>query len=104
MSIKQEHGASTSVRSPVAMVSATESHPTSPADSTVMSPIREFLNSRGSGRLADQSFAAVMLLCACSIFLIVLFIFTILIVRSHLSLTAFGWKFFTGQAWDPVAG
>jgi len=63
-----------------------------------------FLNSRGSGRLADQSFAAVMLLCASSIFVIVIFIFTILIARSHESLTAFGWKFFTRQAWDPVAG
>ena len=32
--------------------------------STLTSPIRRFLNSRGSGRLADQSFATVMLLCA----------------------------------------
>jgi phosphate transport system permease protein len=69
-----------------------------------VSPIRAFLNSRGSGRLADSSFATVMLLCACSIFVIVLFIFTILTVRSHLSLAAFGWKFFTRQAWDPVSG
>jgi phosphate transport system permease protein len=69
-----------------------------------MSPIRKFLNARGSGRLADSSFAAVMLLCACSIFVLVLFIFTILILHSRLSLAAFGWKFFIRQAWDPVAG
>ena len=68
------------------------------------SPIRAYLSKRGSGRLADSSFAAVMLLCACSIFAIVLFILSILILRSHLSLVQFGWKFFTREAWDPVAG
>jgi phosphate transport system permease protein len=104
MSIEQEHGASPSVTPPVAAVPATEPQQTASRGTIVTSPIRTFLNSRGSGRLADQSFATVMLLCACSIFLIVLFILTILIVRSHLSLTAFGWKFFTRQAWDPVAG
>lgn len=45
-----------------------------------------------------------MLVCACSIFVIVLFIFWILIRNSHLSLAAFGWKFFTREAWDPVSG
>jgi phosphate transport system permease protein len=68
------------------------------------SPIREYLSKRGSGSLADNSFAAVMLLCACSIFAIVLFIFGILVIHSHLSLVQFGWKFFTRQAWDPVSG
>ena len=68
------------------------------------SPIREYLSKRGSGSLADNSFAAVMLICACSIFAIVLFIFGILVIHSRLSLTQFGWKFFTSQAWDPVAG
>jgi phosphate transport system permease protein len=68
------------------------------------SPIRTFLSSRGSGSLADNTFAALMLICACSIFAIVLFIFCILVLRSKLSLAAFGWKFFTREAWDPVAG
>jgi phosphate transport system permease protein len=68
------------------------------------SPIREFLNRRGSGRIADRSFATVMLVCALSIFAIVAFIFIILISRSKLSLAAFGFKFFTRQAWDPVSG
>ncbi len=68
------------------------------------SVIRDFLSKRGSGSLADNSFAAVMLLCACSIFAIVLFIFGILVVHSRPSLAAFGWKFFTRQAWDPVSG
>ena len=75
-----------------------------PSGNLALSPIREFLSKRGSGRLADNSFAAAMLVCACSIFVIVLFILVILIVRSHLSIVQFGWKFFVSQSWDPVAG
>ncbi|WP_229668722.1 phosphate ABC transporter permease subunit PstC [Edaphobacter acidisoli] len=54
--------------------------------------------------MADNSFAGIVLACACSIFAIVLMILVILIVRSHLTLVQFGWKFFTNQAWDPVSG
>jgi len=72
--------------------------------STGPSPIREFLNQRSSGRLADASFATLMLICALSIFAIVAFIFIILVSRSKLSLAAFGYKFFTRSAWDPVSG
>jgi phosphate transport system permease protein len=68
------------------------------------SPIRDFLRKRGSGRIADNSFAAVMLVCACTIFAIVLFIFGILVLHSRPSLVAFGWKFFSRSAWDPVSG
>ena len=71
---------------------------------TPPSPIRDFLRQRGSGRIADNSFAAVMLVCACSIFAIVLFIFGILVLHSRPSLVQFGWKFFTRSAWDPVSG
>jgi phosphate transport system permease protein len=73
---------------------------------TAMAPsaIREFLKTRGSGGLADNTFAAVMVLCACSIFVIVLFILVILVMRSKLSLAQFGFKFFSSQAWDPVSG
>jgi phosphate transport system permease protein len=73
-------------------------------EAAIQSPIREFLNKRGSGRFADNSFAAVMLLCACSIFAIVLFIAAILTARSKLSLAQFGLKFFMRSAWDPVNG
>ena len=45
-----------------------------------------------------------MVVCACSIFAIVIFILTILVLRSRLSLTEFGFKFFSSQAWDPVSG
>jgi phosphate transport system permease protein len=78
--------------------------PVAAVGGATLSPIRDFLSKRGSGRLADDSFAAVMLICACSIFAIVLFIFGILIMHSRLSLAQFGWKFFTTQAWDPVSG
>jgi phosphate transport system permease protein len=74
------------------------------ASNAAPSLIREYLSKRGSGSRADNSFAAVMLVCACSIFAIVLFIFGILVIHSHLSLAQFGWKFFTRQAWDPVSG
>jgi phosphate transport system permease protein len=68
------------------------------------SAIRDFLNRRGSGSLVDNGFAAIMLLCALSIFAIVLFIFGILVIHSRPSLAEFGWKFFTRGAWDPVSG
>lgn len=102
MSIQNEHGAPLPVR-PVIPAAPVAEDKQSYASEPV-SAIRTFLNSRGSGRLADTSFATLMLVCACSIFLIVLFIFWVLIRNSHLSLVAFGWKFFTREAWDPVAG
>ena len=68
------------------------------------SAIRLFLANRGSGRIADRAFAGIMLVCACSIFAIVIFIATILVLRSKLSLSQFGFKFFTSQSWDPVSG
>jgi phosphate transport system permease protein len=75
-----------------------------PAAGAVASPIREFLNNRGSGALADNSFAALTFVCALSIFAIVMFIFGILVLHSRPSLAEFGLKFFTRGAWDPVAG
>ncbi len=66
--------------------------------------IREFLSARGSGALADRSFASLMLVCAATLFAIVLFIVTILTLRSKLSLAQFGWHFFARTAWDPVNG
>ncbi|HEY4379644.1 MAG TPA: phosphate ABC transporter permease subunit PstC, partial [Acidobacteriaceae bacterium] len=68
------------------------------------SPIRRFLQARGSGSVADQTFAALMLLCGLSIFAIVVFILTILIEQSKLSLHQFGISFFKSSSWDPVAG
>ena len=66
--------------------------------------IRSFLNSRPAGTVADKGFAALLLLCASSTFAIVLFILSILVLRSRLTLHQFGWRFFTSSAWDPVNG
>ena len=45
-----------------------------------------------------------MIVCAMSIFLIVLLIVWVLVANSKLSIHAFGFKFFTQSAWDPVQG
>jgi phosphate transport system permease protein len=105
MTKEREPGSPPPVPAPVAAQPLTSASSVNPAPAGgEPSVIRTFLNSRGSGRLADSSFAGLMLVCACSIFAIVLFIVVILILRSHLSLAAFGWKFFMRQAWDPVSG
>lgn len=102
MNIPKEHDA------PVPAEGVTDAAGAAPesVSSSVQAPslIRSYLNSRGSGRIADTSFATLMLICACTIFVIVLFIFWVLVKNSHLSLAAFGWKFFTREAWDPVSG
>lgn len=101
----------TTERDPVSPTPLPNVVPVAPSEDLASQPInhepsvvRAFLNTRGSGRLADNAFATVMLICACSIFVIVLFIFSILITHSKLSIAAFGLKFFSRQAWDPVSG
>ena len=74
------------------------------AGPSLPSPIRDFLSRRGSGKMADDAFGGLMLVCALSIFAIVIFIATILVVRSKLTIGQFGFKFFMGQNWDPVSG
>ncbi len=95
-------------RSPIPSPAANSSVMTTSAGSSPrqgeLTPVRAYLNSRPSGRYADSSFAGLMLVCALSIFAIVLFILFILVSHSRLSLVAFGWKFFTQKAWDPVSG
>jgi len=55
-------------------------------------------------RMADEAFRYATLLCAASILGIVALIFYELIDKSKLSIGQFGWKFFSGTNWDPVAG
>ncbi len=74
------------------------------APAQVASEIRRFLIERGSGKAADSSFAALMVVCALSVILIVLLIVFVLVVHSKLSIHTFGWKFFTTSTWDPVNG
>lgn len=100
MTIEREPGALVPDPSPLTPA-ASESHASGAAAPSL---IRDYLSKRGSGRVADASFSALMLLCACSIFAIVAFILWILVLRSHLSLAAFGIRFFFRSAWDPVAG
>ena len=100
MTLQQEPKPSSPVRGPSNFVAAAE--PSGPEPP--VSAIRDYLRRRGNGGVADKTFAAVMLICALSIFAIVLFILSILILRSKLSLAQFGWKFFTGQNWDPANG
>ena len=68
------------------------------------SAIRTFLQTKSSGKLADGAFATVMVICALSIFAIVVLICLVLIANSRLSLHAFGLKFFASRTWDPVSG
>ena len=78
------------------------------------SAIRRFLLSRGNSALADRGFHVLMVLCALSIFGIVVLIATELVRGSHLSWNAFGFRFFFSvfvdpdnqkpMYWDPVNG
>lgn len=60
-------------------------------------------SSRAS-RIADFSFQGLVWFAAASVLAIVAFILMELIKGSSLSHHQFGWKFFTGSDWDPVAG
>jgi phosphate transport system permease protein len=68
------------------------------------SPVRTYLLNCGSSSLADRAFSALMLVCALSIFAIVLLILVELISGSKLTIQKFGMSFFFGSAWDPVNG
>ncbi len=74
------------------------------ASTPVASEIRSFLQRRGSGKMADSSFATLMIVCALSVILIVLLIVFVLVGQSKLSIHTFGWKFFGSSTWDPVNG
>jgi phosphate transport system permease protein len=79
-----------------------------------VSAIRAFLLTRGNSALADRGFHALMVLCALSIFGIVVLIAAELVVRSKMAWGQFGLDFFykayvdtyTKQTiyWDPVNG
>jgi phosphate transport system permease protein len=94
-------------------VSATER--TAEAPRNEVSAVRKFLMSRGNSALADRAFRVLMVLCALSIFGIVLLILSELMLRSSLAWHNFGLRFFfmppahdpfLGQTsyWDPVNG
>jgi phosphate transport system permease protein len=52
----------------------------------------------------DRLFHWMMFLCGATVLAIVGLVLFELIVRSKLTLHAFGWQFFVRDAWDPVSG
>jgi phosphate transport system permease protein len=57
-----------------------------------------------ASRFADRGFQILMLACGLTLLAIVGLTVYELIDKSQLSLHQFGWRFFTGSNWDPVAG
>jgi phosphate transport system permease protein len=88
--------------------------PSAEAKTRGVSAIRSFLLARGNSAVADRGFHWLMVLCALSIFGIVVLIAAELVVRSKLAWASFGLDFFykayidtySGQPmyWDPVNG
>jgi phosphate transport system permease protein len=76
----------------------------SPSAEPERSPVRAFLLNRGSSSFADRTFSTLMLLCALTIFGIVLLVLFELISGSRLNIQKFGMSFFFRSAWDPVNG
>ena len=75
------------------------------ATSTIeSSAIRKFLLSRGNSAIADGIFHWLMVLCALSIFGIVILIAAELMLRSNLAWSKFGFDFFFKAYFDPVTG
>jgi phosphate transport system permease protein len=73
-----------------------------------VSAVRKYLMARGNSAFADRTFHALMVVCALSIFGIVVLILAELMLRSQLSWKTFGFAFFAnasiGGYWDPVNG
>jgi phosphate transport system permease protein len=94
--------------------STADSHPPQRTAAPEASPIRGYLLSRGNSAVADRAFHILMVLCALSIFAIVVLIATELVLRSKLAWNQFGLGFFfkafvdpsnhQTMYWDPVNG
>ena len=76
----------------------------SPGAEPSPSAVRTYLLNCGSSSFADRAFSTLMLVCALSIFAIVVLILIELISGSKLTIQKFGMPFFFGSAWDPVNG
>ena len=63
--------------------------------------VRKYLMSRGTSIWADRAFYGLMVLCALSIFGLVVLIVTELLKQSHLAWVTFGLKFFFQSVRDP---
>jgi phosphate transport system permease protein len=88
--------------------------PAAEASAAEIAGIRGYLLSRGNSAVADRGFHWLMVLCALSIFGIVVLIATELMQRSHLAWSTFGLSFFFSaftdpdtkltMFWDPING
>jgi phosphate transport system permease protein len=87
-------------RPPVAQQTAKEPQP--PLESLLRGPHPPRLHWSAGSRLPDEIFRYSMIACGVSVAVLLGLIFYELIANSRLSLHQFGWKFFTGQIWDPV--
>jgi phosphate transport system permease protein len=65
---------------------------------------RKISNAGAATRVVDSAFKYAMLACSISILAIVALVIFELAIQSRLSIAQFGFKFFTGENWDPVAG
>jgi phosphate transport system permease protein len=74
------------------------------APRTEISAVRKFLLSRGNSAVTDRIFHVLMVLCALSIFGIVILIATELVLRSDLAWSKFGFHFFFNAYFDPTTG
>ncbi|HUK86481.1 MAG TPA: phosphate ABC transporter permease subunit PstC [Terriglobales bacterium] len=81
---------------------AVELPPAEPARLEVAAKVPRKLGRRS--RMADGLFHWAMVACCLSVLGIVALIVVELVVHSRLSQHTFGWRFFTGDNWDPVAG
>src|SRR5579864_4341176 len=78
---------------------ATEGPPRSPAQrAPELARLRQGIGSR----LPDAVFRYAMIACGLSVAVVLGLILYELVANSGLSLHQFGWRFFTGQIWDPV--
>jgi phosphate transport system permease protein len=75
-----------------------------PAAAVEHSAVRRYLLSRGNSAIADGGFKILMVLCALSIFGIVLLILAELVHSSSLTWKAFGFHFFFKSYFDPTTG
>ena len=86
---------------PKAMLNPREATPqVRPAEASATSKVQL----RAPNKVADQVFRLLVLACGLSLLAIVGLIIIQLLEHSSQSWHAFGFKFFTGQNWDPVQG
>jgi phosphate transport system permease protein len=87
-------------RPPLARPTASEAK--APQASGPPAPNPAQMGERIGSRLPDELFRYAMIACGLSVAVLLGLILYELVANSSLSLHQFGWKFFTGNIWDPV--